>query len=243
MSESPSRVDGYSRPSRSNASPRKRSSAWWVPATAARPRGSSSRSAVHAAPAWSSAARVTGVARGVCDARELGRVELAETAEVSDPEVLADADQRHPAGVDAELAQPREHLDELELVVEIGLEPEHDIAAGARGERRVPLLQTLAGSRRDLRARPRRGSRHGHGGARRRALREQGPRAARRATGAHARRSPSAGACRRRCRRSSRAGLRRIEPWRPARRARRAAAPVRSRTTRRSSPSARGRGA
>ena len=49
--------------------------------------------------------------------------ELAEAAEMRDPDVLADLAQH-----DVPALQPREDLGDLELVVEIGLEPQHEVA-------------------------------------------------------------------------------------------------------------------
>src|SRR3954454_21226825 len=56
---------------------------------------------------------------------KLLRRQLAEPAEVRDPDMLADLAQRH-LGV---RAQPREDLGELKLVVEIGLKPQAVVAA------------------------------------------------------------------------------------------------------------------
>jgi len=68
-------------------------------------------------------------------------VELAEPAEVGDVGILADADQGDPARRDAELAEGGEDLGELELVVEVGLEPQQVLAVAALGQRPVAMLQ------------------------------------------------------------------------------------------------------
>jgi hypothetical protein len=70
---------------------------------------------------------------------ELGGVELAEPAEVADAKVLADADQRDPLRRDVELFELGQDLDELQLVVEVGLEPQHVLAKAMRLERSIAL--------------------------------------------------------------------------------------------------------
>ena len=64
---------------------------------------------------------------------ELGRVQLAEPGEPWPTLEAIDADQPQRADGNAGLGDEREHLDELELVVEVVLEPEDDVVA--RGER------------------------------------------------------------------------------------------------------------
>lgn len=55
--------------------------------------------------------------------------------------MLADADQRDPVRRNAEVGQPGEDLRELELVVEVGLEPEDVLAVAAGGELAVTRLE------------------------------------------------------------------------------------------------------
>ena len=140
VSDRPSRVEGYSRPSRSKASPRKRSSRDRLAAIVPSPPGSAARSAAQAAAPSPRAAVVSGVATSE-QAGELAGLELAQPAEVGDARVLADADQRDPAGRHPERVQGRQDLGDLELVVQVGLEPEHVLAATVGGQRPVPLLE------------------------------------------------------------------------------------------------------
>ena len=75
-----------------------------------------------------------------CDALELCSVEFPESAEVCDPEVLADTDQRDAARIDVQLAEARQYLDHRQLVVQVGLEPEHVCVVAVRSEHSVTLL-------------------------------------------------------------------------------------------------------
>ena len=97
---------------------------------------------------------------------QLLRRQLAEAAEPRDAGVLADADQRHAPRRDAELRQPGEDLDDLELVVQVRLEPQDVLAVAVVLQRAVALdehgraLVTVVG------ARPEEERRHGSRAAR-----------------------------------------------------------------------------
>jgi hypothetical protein len=109
VSESPSRVDGYSRPRRP---PRELD-------RLGRERDGGARRQ-----------------RG-----ELRAVELAQPAEAREADVLADAHERDPLGLDAQARKLVEDLRDLQLVVEVGLEPQHVLAVGGRRQRGVALLE------------------------------------------------------------------------------------------------------
>ena len=118
----------------------KRSSGERAATIAASPRGSGARSAAHAR--RGERERVVGQRdrRGRGQALELIGAQLAQAAEVRDAEVLADADERDALGGHAQLGEPGEDLGDLQLVVEVGLEPQHvlAVAAGRERARRAP---------------------------------------------------------------------------------------------------------
>ena len=122
----------------------KRSSGERAATIAASPRGSGARSAAHAL--RGERERVAGQRdrRGRGQALELIGAQLAQAAEVRDAEVLADADERDALGGHAQLGEPGQDLGDLQLVVEVGLEPQHVLAVAAGGERGVALLEARA---------------------------------------------------------------------------------------------------
>ena len=137
--ERPSRVEGYSRPSRSKASPRKRSWGERLAATSPSPPGSAARSR----PGGGAQVEGLGGQRGggLQQAGELPGLELAQPAEVGDAGVLADADQPDPVRRHPEVAERGQDLGELELVVQVGLEPEQVVAGVVDGQGAVALLE------------------------------------------------------------------------------------------------------
>ena len=145
VSDSPSRVAGYSRLSRSKASPRNRSSPDRVAAMAARPSGVGARKAAHARTASCSAAGVRRAqAFGAGQLAQLVGGQLAEAAESGDAGVLADADQGDALRRHAELGQAGEDLDDLQLVVQVRLEPQHVLAVAGGLQGPVPLGEHVA---------------------------------------------------------------------------------------------------
>ena len=137
--ERPSRVEGYSRLSRSKASPRKRSSGERLAAIAPRPPGWSARRPPRRRRPGRGPRRSSRGGR-VEQAAELRRLQLAQPAEVGDAGVLADADQGDPVGRHPQVAEGGQDLGDLQLVVEVGLEPEQVLAgpAGRPGRGRAP---------------------------------------------------------------------------------------------------------
>ena len=177
VSESPSRVDGYSRARRSNASPRKRSSG----RAGSRDLGRPSR-----------LGRAQHAPRGAGDleraSRQRGRCVSSSAASwlgSSSPRPPNRAmprcspTQTSTIGPDRRLSPELvEDLRELQLVVEVGLEPE-DVLAVVPGERAVALLEVAQDRSSSSDAACRRGTRRARGGARRRAS-GRGPRGGRR---------------------------------------------------------------
>ena len=74
-------------------------------------------------------------------ALELIGAQLAEAAEVRDAEVLADADEGDALGGHVQLGEPSEDLRDLQLVVEIGLEPQQVVPLARGREGGVALLE------------------------------------------------------------------------------------------------------
>jgi hypothetical protein len=65
------------------------------------------------------------------------RLSGIHTVEAGDAGVLADADQGDPLGGHAEAGQPVQDLDDLQLVVEVGLEPGFRSSSRAKAYERV----------------------------------------------------------------------------------------------------------
>jgi hypothetical protein len=70
---------------------------------------------------------------------QLGGGQLPEAAEAGDAGVLADADQRDAPGGHPQTGQPGEDLGDLELVIQVGLEPQHVLPVAVGLQRLVPL--------------------------------------------------------------------------------------------------------
>ncbi len=112
---------------------------------------------------------------------ELIGIELAQAAEVGDAGVLTDADERRPVGRHVQRMEPGDDLDQLQLVVEIGFEPQHVPAVAVRLQRAGRARRAHPRSRDPPRSRPPESAR-GCDGARRRRRPAPGLRATRRAS-------------------------------------------------------------
>ena len=142
VSASPSRVEGYSRPSRSNASGRKRSSGLRAAAIAFRPLGSGARNAAQAAVASASASGPSSTAAAESrTAASCSGVSSASPPKCATPGCSPMQISVMRSGATLQRGEPGEDLRELQLVVEVGLEPEHVAAVAVGGERRVAGLE------------------------------------------------------------------------------------------------------
>ena len=161
VSDSPSRVDGYSRLSRSNASPRNRSSPERVAAMARRPSGVGrpeggprvgwrARSAAGVSRAH---AFVAGSSRS-CSAVSSPRPPKRAMPGCSPMQIRVMRSRRH-----AEVGQAGEDLDDLELVVQVRLEPQHVLAVAVGRQGPVPLGEHRRALARGRPRPPRRGRR------------------------------------------------------------------------------------
>ena len=62
-----------------------------------------------------------------------------------DAGVLTDADERYPARGHPQLVEPRDDLDQLQLIVEIGFEPQHIVTVAVGLQNAVALGELLRG--------------------------------------------------------------------------------------------------